>query len=175
MRVVPEVLEKEFKTPFQEIAMNIKRSLKVSFLGISLLLFSPALLFGQSEKGAIVGTVTDINGAAVPNATVTITDLGNKTTQTFTTNGDGIYSAPFLNPGAYDVLAAAPGFARTVLNNIAVSVGSRVRADIQLKVGTLTEAITIEQAAALIQTENANIGQVINSRTLTELPSSVRN
>ena len=52
--------------------MNIKRSLKVSFLGISLLLFSPALMFGQSEKGTIVGTVTDTNGAAVPNATVTI-------------------------------------------------------------------------------------------------------
>jgi hypothetical protein len=111
--------------------MNIKRSLKVSLLGTSLLLFSPALLFGQSEKGTIVGTVTDSNGAGVPNATVTITDLGNKTTQTFSTNEDGIYSAPFLNPGAYDALASAPGFARAVVNNISVSVGSRVRADIQ--------------------------------------------
>ena len=53
--------------------MNIKRSLKISFLIVSLLLFSPALLFGQSEKGAIVGNVTDTNGAAVPGARVTVT------------------------------------------------------------------------------------------------------
>src|SRR6266545_494078 len=161
--------------PFKEIAMNLERSLKGSFLGISLLLFSPALLFGQSEKGAIVGTITDSNGAAVPNATVTITDVGNKTTQTFSTNSDGIYNAPFLNPGTYEVLASAPGFAKTLVSNIVVAVGSRVRADLALKIGSVTETITVEDEAPLIQTENANIGQVINSKQLTDLPSINRN
>jgi hypothetical protein len=55
--------------------MNIKRSLRVSFLGISLLLFSPALLFGQSEKGALVGTVTDSNGAVEGELEVTLKPL----------------------------------------------------------------------------------------------------
>jgi hypothetical protein len=155
--------------------MNIKRILKVSFLGFSLLLFSPALLFGQSEKGAIVGTVTDGNGAAVSNATVTITDMGNKTTQTSSTNSDGIYNAPFLNPGTYEVLASAPGFARTLVSNVVVAVGSRVRADIELKVGSLTETIKVEDEAPLIQTENANVGQVITNKQLTDIPSINRN
>jgi hypothetical protein len=78
--------------------MNMKIRLKISFLSISLLLFSPALLLGQSEKGAIVGTVTDSNGSVVSSATVTITNLGNNTSQTYTTNSDGLYEAPFLTP-----------------------------------------------------------------------------
>jgi hypothetical protein len=144
-------------------------------LAIALLLLAPVLLFAQSEKGALVGTITDSNGAAVPNVTVTITDLGNKTTLTFSTNSDGIYSAPFLNPGTYDVLAVAPGFAKAIARNIVVSVGSRVRADLELKVGSVNETITVEESAALLQTENASIGQVVSAKQLTELPSINRN
>jgi hypothetical protein len=147
----------------------------IIILGVVLLLLAPILSFGQTEKGTIVGTVIDSNGAAIPNATVTITDLGNKTTQTFSTNSDGIYSAPFLNPGTYDVLAAAPGFANAVAKNIVVSVGSRVRTDLELKVGSVSETITVEDAGALLQTENASIGQVISSKQLTDLPSINRN
>ena len=76
--------------------MNLMRRMKLSFLGLSLVLCSPALLFGQSEKGSILGTVTDSTGAAVPGALVTITNLATKTSQNLTTNGEGRYEAPFL-------------------------------------------------------------------------------
>lgn len=142
---------------------------------ILVILLLPSLIFGQTEKGSIVGTVTDGSGGGVPNATVTITDLGNKTSQTFTTNDEGVYNAPFLNPGTYEVLATASGFAKALVNNVVVPVGSRVGVDIQLKVGAITETVTIEDAAPLVQAENANIGQVITSQQLTELPSSNRN
>ena len=78
----------------KEIAMNSIRSLKVRFFGIVVVLFSPALMFGQSEKGSIVGVVTDVNGGRVTGATVTITNLETKKEQTFTTNSEGIYDAP---------------------------------------------------------------------------------
>lgn len=132
-------------------------------------------VFGQTEKGSIVGSVVDANGGAVANATVTVTDLGNKTTQTFTTNDEGIYNAPFLNPGNYEVSAAAAGFSKTVVNNVVVSVGSRVGVNLELKVGDVTGTVIVEDTAPLVQTENANVGQVITSQQLTDLPSANRN
>ena len=142
---------------------------------ILVILLLPSLVFGQTEKGSLVGTVSDANGSAVSNATVTITDLGTKTTQTFTTNSDGIYNAPFLNPGSYEVSAAAPGFSKTVVTNVVVSVGSRANANIELKIGAVTETVNVEDSAPLVQTENANVGQVITSQQLTDLPSANRN
>ena len=155
--------------------MNIKRSLKVSFLGISLLLFSPALLFGQSEKGAIIGTVTDTNGAIVPGATVTVTNLATNTSQTYKTNSDGIYTAPFLNPTTYKVSATAPSFGTVVNDNVVVSVGSRVRLDLQLPSGQVKENVVVMDTASLVQTDSASIGQTIDNKTITELPSASRN
>lgn len=140
-----------------------------------IILMLTTLSFGQTEKGSIVGTVTDSNGGAVANATVTITALGNKTTQTFTTNSEGIYNAPFLNPGNYEVSASAAGFSRSVVSDVVVPVGSRVGVSLELKVGAVTETVEVTDAAPLVQTENANIGQVITSQQLTDLPSSNRN
>lgn len=142
---------------------------------VLVILLLASLGFGQTEKGSIVGTVVDANGGSVANATVTVTDLGNKTTQTFTTNDEGIYNAPFLNPGNYEVSASATGFSKTVVNDVVVSVGSRVGVNLELKIGAVTETVTIEDAAPLVQTENANIGQVITSQQLTDLPSANRN
>lgn len=142
---------------------------------ILVILFLPSLIIGQTEKGSIVGVVTDPNGSAVSNATVTITDLGTKTTQTFTTNSEGIYNAPFLNPGTYEVSATGAGFSKTVVSNVVVSVGSRVGVNLELKVGDVAETVTVEDAAPLVQTENANIGQVITSQQLSDLPSANRN
>ena len=88
---------------------------------VFLLLASSAL--SQTEKGSIVGTVTDVNGGVVADAIVTVTQLGNKTSQTFTTNSDGVYNAPFLNPGNYEVSATATGFSKTLVTNVVVPVG----------------------------------------------------
>lgn len=142
-------------------------------LAFFLLLSSVA--FGQTEKGSIVGTVADENGNAVSSATVVVTNLGNKTSQTFTTNNDGIYNVPFLTPGAYEVTASASGFSKTVVGNVVVNVGSRESVDITLKVGQISETVQITNEAPLLQTENANVGQVITNQQLTDLPSANRN
>jgi hypothetical protein len=155
--------------------MNIKRSLKVSFLSISLLLFSPVLLFGQTEKGAIIGVVTDSTGAVVPGATVTITNLGTNTTQTLTTNSEGLYEAPFLSPATYEVSGTAQGFGRTVNNNVIVNVGQRVSVDLELRAGGVEGNVMVVDTPQLLQTETASIGQVIDNKQITELPSGDRN
>jgi hypothetical protein len=131
--------------------------------------------FSQTEKGSIVGTVTDVNGGVVADAIVVVTDLGNKTSQTFTTNRDGVYNAPFLNPGNYEVSASATGFSKTVVSNVVVPVGSRVGVDLELRVGNIDAVVEVPDAAPLLQTENANVGQVITGQQLIDLPSSSRN
>jgi len=137
-------------------------------LAIFLLLSSVA--FGQTEKGSIIGTVVDEQGNAIPNATVIVTNLGTRTSQTFTTDNDGIYSVPFLIPGNYEVSVTASGFAKTVISNVVVFVGSRKRVDVVLKAGGVAETVVVTDKAPLLQTENANIGQVFDGRQLTEIP-----
>jgi hypothetical protein len=155
--------------------MNLKRSLNRYLLAGLLLLLSPALLLGQTEKGAIVGAVTDSSGAVVPGATVTVTDLGTNTSQTFTTNGEGLYEAPFLTPGKYKVSVTARGFSTSVVGEAVVSVGQRERVDVALQPGDVATQIQVVDTAPLLQTESATIGQVIDNKTITELPSGDRN
>src|SRR5689334_23214896 len=88
---------------------NIAFALSLLFLSIVL----PFAVIAQTERGAIVGIVTDSTRAVVPGATVTITNLGNNTVQTLTTNGEGVYEAPFLPPATYKVSATAQGFGQT--------------------------------------------------------------
>lgn len=153
--------------------------MKYRYLGtilfVLIFMLSSSAAFGQTEKGSIVGTVTDENGGAVSNATVTVTNLGNKTSQTFTTNGEGIYNVPFLTPGNYEVSVSVAGFSKSVVSDVVVSVGSRERVNIALKVGEVTETVQVTNESPLLQTENANIGQVITSQQLTDLPSVNRN
>jgi carboxypeptidase family protein len=152
----------------------MRRTLAYTFLScLFLLLTTPAL--AQSERGAIVGVITDANGAVVPGATVTITNLGTKTTQTLTTNGQGVYEAPFLIPATYEVSAIASGFSKTVNNNVVVNVGQRVSVDLQLAAGSVESNVLIVDTPQLIQTETASIGQVVDNKQLTELPSGDRN
>ena len=156
--------------------MNLKRRLTVSSLAILLVMFSPALLFGQSEKGAILGIVTDSTGAAVPGASVTITDLGTKTTQTLTTNGEGRYEAPFLNPGGYMVLVKLTGFKTAMVSEVVVNVGRRESVNVQLETGDIKATVVVaDTSTPLLQTETASIGTVVTTKQLTDLPSQDRN
>ncbi len=140
-----------------------------------LLLVLPITVPAQSERGAIVGIITDTTGAVVPGATVTITNLGNRTVQTLVTNNEGLYEAPFLPPAAYEVSATGPGFGRTVNNNVVVGVGQRVSLNLELAAGGVEGSVLVVDTPQLLQTETASIGQVINNKQLTELPSGDRN
>ena len=154
----------------------MKRSLtRTVVFAFTVFLISLSATFAQTERGSIVGTVTDPGGGVVAGAAITVTNLGNKTSQTLTTNSEGIYNVPFLIPGNYEVLAAAPGFSKTVVSDVTVNVGSRASVNIVLKVGQVSETVQVTDQAPLLQTENASVGQVITSQQLTDLPSSNRN
>src|SRR5689334_832457 len=133
----------------------IRRPILTVLLSTLALFSLSSSLFGQTERGAITGAVTDTQGAVVSGAKVTVTDIASGVGQTYTTNSEGVYEAPFLAPGQYKVSVTATGFSTSVNNNVTVSINARVRVDLTLQTGNVTALVEVTDAAPLVQTENA--------------------
>jgi carboxypeptidase family protein/TonB-dependent receptor-like protein len=128
--------------------------------------------WSQEFRGSISGRVTEASGAAVPGATVTITNLATNTSTTATTNENGSYTAIYLNPGSYTVAVEASGFKKVVRQGIEVRVADRLELDLVLEVGALADTVNITSDPSLLETNTASAGQVIDRRRISELPLS---
>src|SRR6267378_2352471 len=104
------------------------KSIRNAVLRCTLMLGVLISAYAQAPDGTITGTVTDSSGAVVPNARVTVVNKANKTTRTLTANGTGLFSAPALPPGDYEVRAEMEGF-RTTQRDASVVAGSTTTAD----------------------------------------------
>lgn len=109
----------------------------------------------QSGKGRLTGTVTDRSGAAVPGATVTVSDEEGKPARTVVTDRDGGYLADGLAPGAYDVKTEATGFAQQVAKDVVVQGAEPAVKNVTLNVGASTESVEVTASAPVIETESA--------------------
>lgn len=147
----------------------------VRVLALALLLGTPAMVVAQTEKGAIAGTVKDATGGVLPGASVTVTNDRTGLAQSFVTNAQGAYEAPFLDPSTYTVRVSLAGFQDAAVTGVSVSVGSRVRADVVMTVPGVAADVTVTAVSPLVQTQSATVGQVLDSKALTELPSGDRN
>ena len=151
----------------------------------SLLLFSISALLisvvaplalGQTNKGTIVGTVTDPGGAVVTGARITVTNVNTGSERNVTTGEDGTYVVPLLDVGVYKVTAQSQGFKDVSRENILVQIGDRLRLDIQLtQTAGTSEVVTITSEPPILQSESSDRGSVITGREVTELPISGRN
>ena len=126
--------------------------------------------FAQRDLGTITGTVTDAQGAAVPNAKVTIVEDATNLSYALTTNETGEYTRPALKPGTYTVNAEAPGFRRVAQQNVIVSGGDRVGVPLVLSVGDISQSVEVSAVAPLLQTEDTTLGANLNSKSVSELP-----
>jgi hypothetical protein len=131
--------------------------------------------FGQAVYGSIFGTVTDTNGAAVPNAKVTITDTSKNVSFTVESNSDGNYTQTRLIPGIYRIKVEASNFKSAILENVTVNVDTATPASFQLQTGAVTEEITITAEAPLLKTDRADVATTFESRQITDLPILDRN
>ncbi len=150
---------------------------KLSLLALSLLLSLglASVSFGQAVYGSIFGSVTDATGAAVPNATVTITNLGTNASETTKTNASGNYNQTRLIPGKYRVKIEAPNFKAAVIDSIVVNVDTASQTDITLQTGAVSEEVTITAEAPLLKTDRADVATTFESRQVTDLPILDRN
>ncbi len=129
----------------------------------------------QEITGTVVGAVYDNTGAVVTGAGVSIRNVGTNVRRTYATNEAGLYVFPFLNPGSYELTVEVQGFQRYVQQNITLEVNQRLRLDVTLTLGAVTESVTITGAPPALETEHGALGQTIDARPITQLPNLNRN
>ena len=139
-----------------------------------LVVLSPSRLYPQAITAKVVGTVTDPTEAVVAAANVTITNVQTNQTRTTATNEVGHYEFPFLAIGTYRLGVEAPGFQKSEITNFNLNVAQVLRLNIVLRVGEVTETISVEAGALNLQTEDATVGTVIDSQKVVELPLNGR-
>ena len=132
--------------------------------------------YGQTAStGQLVGDITDPSDAAIPKATITVTDTATGEARTVTTDRVGHYVAPLLPPGTYSVSATVSGFASQTANGITVHAATSTTVNLQLSVGTAQQSVNVEARAEMLQTENGANGQTTDQITVTTLPLTSRN
>ena len=144
-------------------------------LGLVLVGLHPSAAAAQSVSGTILGNVTDPTGAVVSDAKVTIVNEGTGLTRTVTADGHGEFVAPSLPTGRYTVIAEITGFKTLTLSNIEVGVDQRVRIDLKLEVGAMTESISITAETPLLQTSSSELGTTVTDEQIEALPLNGRN
>ena len=125
--------------------------------------------------GEIGGEVRDPSGALIPNASVTVTNTATNASRVSTTNAAGFYSFPDLSPGTYSVKVASAGFDTLVKAGIVLEVQAAPRIDFTLTVGQATQTVEVAANAAMLATENATVGTVIEEQRIEDLPLNGRN
>src|SRR5262245_47896128 len=128
---------------------------------------SPAL--AQFDTAAVVGTVRDASAAVVPAAKVTLTATETGISVVRTSTSDGNYEFAAVKPGRYVVTAEKEGFALALIDDVQVQVGARLRVDLQIAPGQLTEQVEVT-ARSLVETDSSQRGQVITGEQTRALP-----
>jgi hypothetical protein len=154
--------------------MNIRRS-GVLLVAVLVWTVTPAIVFGQNVYGKISGVVSDTSGASVGQATLTLTNLDTNTKNQIKTDSSGNYSFVNILPGRYRIETEKSGFKGFVREPVIVEIESGLKVDIVLQVGAASETVEVTGEAPLLQPETNSLGQVIEQRTVTDLPLNGRN
>ena len=128
----------------------------------------------QLNTGRIVGTVQDPSKAAIPQATVVVTDTATNLSVTVITNERGDFVVTPLNPGIYRVTVTMDGFQTAVVEAAEVQVGQSARVDVELTLGALTESTVVTSATPLLDTESGTLGHVVTNTQIVNLPLNGR-
>jgi hypothetical protein len=144
-------------------------------LGIAFLAVSAAIGFGQNSNSAdIRGTVTDATGAVVPGVGVRIVNVETGTSKDLVTNDAGIYDAVSVLPGKYELTFTKQGFDKLIRGPVTLTVGT-VNVDVQLKIGSSTETVSVNEEAPMLKTESAEQSTSFQAQTMAVLPNVGQN
>lgn len=153
----------------------LRHPVVVFLASVLILALAPTTVRGQNVYGTIAGTVTDSSGAAMSGATVTLTNLGTAEKHTISTDATGNYTFVNIFPGRYKVEGEKSGFKKFVREPIIVEIESGLKIDIALQVGAQSETVEVTGEAPLLQPETNSLGQVVEQRSVTEMPLNGRN
>ncbi len=146
---------------------------RVAFLVLAFMTLA-SRTYTQTPQGQILGKITDVTGAVIPGANLTLENQLTGIKQTTVTNDNGDYAFSNLNSGIYRVSVEKSGFKTGVYNEIRVQVAEKKRVDVQLEVGEVTAKVEVMGAAALIETDTSTVGTIVSQREVTEIPLNGR-
>jgi Carboxypeptidase regulatory-like domain len=155
--------------------MDVRRFWTI-VLSLSFLVLGSCLsAYAQSTYGSITGSVTDTSGAAVTDASVTLTNLGTAEKRAQASGSDGLFTFVNLFPGQYRIDAEKQGFKHFTRNPITVQVQQSSHIDAVLQVGEVSQVVEVTSENSLLQAETSSLGQVVEQRKANELPLNGRN
>ena len=148
--------------------------LATRILGLFVILTLPILAHAQVAGGSISGRVTDSNGALLPGAQVAIRNTATGVTTQLVANEEGVYRAPNLLPGDYEITASAANFTSFLQKGVILTVGADLTIDLKLTAGAITASILVSDEAPTVDTTTPTISAVVSERTIVELPLNGR-
>jgi hypothetical protein len=131
--------------------------------------------YAQVDTGTLSGTVKDPSGGVISNASVQVTNPATGISTKLSTNGSGLYSAPDLKAGAYQISVSAPGFQSLTKTGIELRVQDRLAVDFTLTLGQSTQSVSVESQVSSLQTETSSLGQVVGTTQIQNMPLNGRN
>jgi Carboxypeptidase regulatory-like domain/TonB dependent receptor/TonB-dependent Receptor Plug Domain len=153
----------------------LSRASLLVLASLVVLLCSAVPLRAQVDAGSILGTVSDASGGSVHGATVTLTNEGTNASLSTTTGSDGTYKFTPVRIGSYKLTATIQGFTTVTQKNVNVNVGQDVVVDFTLKPGSVSETVEVASSVPVLETQDASVGQVVDSRSVNNLPLNGRN
>ncbi|MCC7343223.1 MAG: TonB-dependent receptor [Bryobacterales bacterium] len=144
------------------------------FMAVVALLIGGNSVSAQEVRASITGIVQDASGAAISGAKVAVTNVQQNTTVETVTNATGNYVTPLLQPGEYRMTVTFPGFNQYVRPSIILQMQDRARVDVQLKLGEITETVTVTDSVSMIESETASRSQTINNAIIADVPTQGR-
>jgi hypothetical protein len=153
----------------------VRKLLSVGVLA-AMFVFASVPAFAQgSSTSSISGTVIDASGAAVPGASIEAKNAATGTVFTAVSSGQGSFQIPAVPTGNYTVTIKLDGFKTVILNGVTVTVGQPASVTAKLEVGGLTDTVTVEGAASVVQTQQTAVTSTINTKQIMSLPLTSRN
>src|SRR2546425_344345 len=131
--------------------------------------------FGQETTGSIIGVIKDASGSVVTGASVTLVNEQTEISAEAKSDESGAYQFPLLRPGRYRMAVEATGFQRLQRTDVIVNTTERVRLDLTLQIGAVSETVTVVGETPLLQSEKATVGQVVEQRAIQSIPLATRN
>lgn len=153
--------------------MRLLRRLVQGTALASLLLFAPHFAAAQTNEGTLAGNIVDSTGAQVAGAAITAKNEGTGSIYKAVSTSVGSFRFPSIELGRYTLTVTAPGFKQSVSTGLEVQVGSTTTRVIHLEAGGVTESIIVSADTPTVNTETSDVGGVVTTRQVLELPLSV--
>ena len=144
-------------------------------LGAMFLTVNNMTVPAQEYRAQVSGVVTDPSGAVLPGAQVTINSVERNVDYKSVTNNEGVYVIPFLTPGKYSLSVELTGFKKFVRSEIELTVSDKLRVDVRMELGGISDTVTVSGQTATVETDTASRGTIIDRKVIENLPTSGRN